>query len=124
MPETGVASATEFEIQAGVPRIRDRMAELTGQPGLTKRQCYHNLQTGIWPGVHQGGKWTLRPHGVLEEYRHKEDDALAARRARLAAAKSGNGGPHAPEAPRRRGRPRRKLLRQQTEGQVGEVGDG
>jgi hypothetical protein len=128
MAETAVVPPTEFETQVGVPDIRNRMAELLGQPGLSLRQCYHNLQTGIWPGVHRGGKWTLRPHRVLEEMRREEDAALAARKTRLAglaAAKAaGNGGPHTPEAPhpkRRRDRPRREL---EPEGRVPETSDG
>jgi hypothetical protein len=112
MPETAVIPPSEFEVQTGVPAIRDRMAELLGQPGLPERMCYHNLQNAIWPGVHRGGKWQLRPYRVLEELRREEDEALAARRARLAAAKAGNGErlelPEPPQPKRPpRGRPRK-----------------
>jgi hypothetical protein len=100
MPETAAAvPVTEFEVIQGVPAIRDRMAELLRRPGLTPRQCYYYLQSGYWPGVNHGGRWQLRPHRVLEELRREEDETIAARRARLAAAKSSNGGPHRPQEP-------------------------
>jgi hypothetical protein len=95
LPKT-VVPPTEFEVQVGVPDIRDRMAELLRQPKLTRRQVYYNLQRGFWPGIHRGGLWELRPARVLEEMRREEDAALAARRGRLAAQK-GNGEQH--EAP-------------------------
>jgi hypothetical protein len=102
---------SEFEVLQGVPAIWRRMVELLRRPDLTERQVYYYLQLGIWPGIHRGGKWELRPARLLEEIRRDEDAALAARQARLAAAKAGNGEQHGPpEAPRPqrlRGRPRR-----------------
>jgi hypothetical protein len=110
MPETVIIPPTEFEVQVGVPAIRDRMAELLRQPKLTRRQVYHNLQRGFWPGIHRGGLWELRPARVLEEMRREEDVALAARRARLAAQNGEHGAPPptptpAPPPKRPRGRP-------------------
>jgi hypothetical protein len=95
MVET-VLPPSEYETLQGVPSICRRMAELLRRPELTERQCYYYLQTGIWPGVHRGGNWELRPARVLEEARAAEDAAIAARRARLAA-KAGNGGQHPPK---------------------------
>jgi hypothetical protein len=114
MADSPVSLPSEFETLLGVAAIRERMAELLRRPGLTARQVYYNLQLGIWPGIHRGGLWELRPARVLEEIRREEDEAVAARRARLAAAKAGNGGtqepPEAAPRPRRpRGRPHRGL---------------
>jgi hypothetical protein len=121
MPETiAVIPPSEFEVLQGVPKIRNRMAELLRRPELTARQCYYYLQSGYWPGVNRGGRWELRPCRVLEELRREEDAAIGARRARLAAAKAAcNGEPRPSEEPRRkrrRGRPRRRLPPQQTGG--------
>jgi hypothetical protein len=91
------------------------MRELLRRPDLTERQVYYYLQLGIWPGIHRSGKWELRPARLLEEIRRAEDEALAARQARLAAAKArDNGEQHEPpEAPRpkRPKRPRERSRR-------------
>ena len=109
-----VLPPSEFELVRGVPRIRDRMAELLNWPQLTQRQVYWFLEEGHWPGTRQSGKWQLRPARLLEEIRAAEDEALRRRRDRLAAAKAAKAGdgeqaepPEPPQAERPRGRPRR-----------------
>jgi hypothetical protein len=101
---------TEFEVLQGVPDITRRMRELLRRPSLSRRQVYYYLQTGYCPGINSGGKWQLRPARVLQEIRRQEDEAIAARRARLATAKAANGEQHPPEAPRPK-RPRRRAAK-------------
>jgi hypothetical protein len=119
-----VVSPSEFEILTGVSSICRRMRELLQRPGLTPRQCYWYLESGLWPGVRKGGNWHLRPHRLLQEMRAAEDEVLAAHRARLAA-KAEAKGANSEQQPRKappEAAPRTKRTRRGARSKPGQPG--